>query len=624
MIRATTTLFAAAIFLALSGTALGQATINPAARSPAAGPVMRTGPKPTANPGWWNDAVFYEIFVRSFSDSRTGPKANDGIGDIQGLIDRLDYLNDGDPATTTDLGVTGLWLMPITQSPSYHGYDTTDYRTVESDYGSNEDFKRLMLECHKRGIKVIIDLVLNHCSSQHPWFLEAQDPASPKHDWFVWEKQDPNFKGPWNQKVWHQVKGKPELGYYYGLFNNDMPDMNFANTALSDEMLSTCEFWLKDMNIDGFRLDAIRHLFEDGQLTDSLPATHEWLRTFAARLSAVKPEAFTVGEVWAPTAVSSAYVNELSKRELDTTFEFDLAPAILDAANTGEAAKLAKQMQTTWDGFPDNQFATFLTNHDQARVMTILKGDISKAKLAASLLLTLPGVPFLYYGEEIGMVGDKPDPEIRTPMQWTAATRPAAKPSTPSPADPAQPEADPATTDSVKAAPAGLLNQTFSAVKPWKPINANASRVNVERQSTDPTSLLSQYKRMIRLRQNTPALRRGGIVMASSTHPSVLAFVRTPAAPAAPSAARTAASAQQPILVIANLSGEPVQKYTLTIRDAKLPVGPLIATELLTDVKTNELKPLAGLSVASNGDLVSVIPIPVLRPRTVYVLRLGQ
>ena len=157
---------------------------------------------------WWNDEVFYEIFVRSFQDSD-----GDGIGDIQGIINKLDYLNDGDPNTTSDLGITGLWLMPIFPSPSYHGYDVTNYRDINPDYGTLDDFRRLLTEAHARGIKVIIDFVGNHTSDQHPWFT-ASTAGQSKRDWYIWQETNPNYNGPWGQTVWHQRNN----AYYYGLF----------------------------------------------------------------------------------------------------------------------------------------------------------------------------------------------------------------------------------------------------------------------------------------------------------------------------------------------------------------------------------------------------------------------
>ncbi|MCD6290318.1 MAG: alpha-amylase, partial [Anaerolineae bacterium] len=190
---------------------------------PAPTPTPTAGPTPTAAPTalpesplrWWNDTVFYEVFVRSFYDSD-----GDGVGDLNGLIEKLDYLNDGDPSTTDDLGITGIWLMPIMESPSYHGYDVVDYYHVDRDYGTNEDFCRLMAEAHRRGIRVIIDMELNHTSSQHPWFQSARsDPHSPYRDFYIWSDEDPGYKGPWGQRVWHRTA----TGYYYGIFWEGMP-----------------------------------------------------------------------------------------------------------------------------------------------------------------------------------------------------------------------------------------------------------------------------------------------------------------------------------------------------------------------------------------------------------------
>ncbi|MFZ4573923.1 MAG: alpha-amylase family glycosyl hydrolase, partial [Phycisphaerales bacterium] len=268
---------------------------------------------------WWDDRVFYEIFVRSFADSTTGPLAGDGIGDIQGMIERLDYLNDGDPKTTTDLGITGIWLMPIHPSPSYHGYDITDYRAINPQYGTTEDFKRFLAECHKRGIAVIIDLVINHSSDKHPWFVEAQNPDSAKRDWYVWSKADPAWKGPWNQKVWHPSPS----GFYFGLFYHGMPDLNFRSDSLTTEVFSMMDYWASEVKVDGFRLDAIRHLIEAGQVQENTPETHAWLKRMAAHLRTTAPRAMTIGEVWSAPKDVASYIGD----ELDLCFEFGLADA---------------------------------------------------------------------------------------------------------------------------------------------------------------------------------------------------------------------------------------------------------------------------------------------------------
>ena len=529
--------------LALSGAArsvFAQATVNPLTRATPVAPAEKLTPDLKA---WWNDAIFYEVFVRSFADSSEGPLAKDGVGDLRGLIDRLDYLNDGDPKSGVSLGVNALWLMPIMKSPSYHGYDISDYKKVQDAYGTNEDYQRLLKECEKRGIRVILDLVPNHCSWENPWFKDAADPKSPTHDWFIWSQGDPAWKGPWNQRVWHPWPANgPEAGsngYYYGLFSRVMPDLNFRNQATTDAMDDVVKYWLQ-MGTAGYRVDAIRHLIEEGQQQESTAATHEWLRKFHTYYKSVKPDAFTVGEVWAPTAQVLPYIG----RELDSAFEFETAFATIDSINEGKRDKLAKQWATNLDSYPYGQYSTFLSNHDQDRVMSRFGGGDrkstqsptsawAKARLAAALLLTTPGIPFIYYGEEIGMVGVKPDEDIRTPMQWTAD------------------------------ATAGFTQ----AAKPWRAVNPDAAGKNVTAEAADPGSLLSLYKKLIRLRHEHKALRTGEMTMLDASNPAVWAFVRK--------------DGDTVIAVVANLSDKEVAEYGL-----KIPAGltrGIVATDLLTD-----------------------------------------
>lgn len=504
---------AVAVGLSLSAGALGQATINPDVKGRE---YVRAGPKPAVTYGWWNDSVFYQVFVRSFADSTSGPLAGDGIGDIPGLIEKLDYLNDGDPKTTTDLGVTALWLMPIHPSPSYHGYDITDYYGIEPELGTMADFERLMAECHKRGIRVILDLVMNHCSNRHPWFVEARDPKSPKHDWFLWVDKKPEYLGPWNAPNWHpMVNTDGVTRWFYGLFWAGMPDLNYTNEAVTREMFDVVKFWLVDKKVDGYRLDAIRHLIEDGRQQDNTPETHAWLQRFYTFYKGVKKDAYTIGEVWAPAADASEYVGD----KLDATFDFDLSKAVMDGVMKGDGRAVMRALELNWTLFPENQFGSFLQNHDQPRMMTQLlrpKGVTraeadAQMRLAVTLQMLMPGVPYVYYGEELGMVGDKPDPNIRTPMQWSAERF------------------------------AG-----FSTVKPWKPENADHTRVNVAAQTVEAGSLLSLYRRLIGLRMSEPAIRRGGLEVVESGSEAVAAFVRS-------EPSEGGAKAKRGVLVVANL-----------------------------------------------------------------------
>src|SRR6266496_178176 len=256
-----------------------------AACGPASQPIETPVVHPTETPvtqqgteglPWWNDTVFYEIFVRSFRDSN-----GDGIGDFNGITEKLDYLK--------GLGVRGIWLMPINPSPSYHGYDVTDYQAVNPDYGTLDDFKHLLSEAHKRGIKVIMDLVLNHTSAKHPWFQSALQPGSQYHDWYVWKDQDPGTLGPWGAQTWYKASNGQ---YYYAIFWDQMPDLNYDNPAVREEAKKIASFWLKDIGIDGFRLDAVRYLVEDQKLADSA-SNHAFLAEWGKYYRSINPQAFT-------------------------------------------------------------------------------------------------------------------------------------------------------------------------------------------------------------------------------------------------------------------------------------------------------------------------------------------
>lgn len=436
--------------------------------------------RPSGETHWWNDAVFYEVFVRSFYDTD-----GDGRGDFDGLRERLDYLNDGDPATDDDLGVTALWLMPIHPSPSYHGYDVTDYRGVNPQYGTMESFRALLDAAHARGIRIVIDFVVNHSARAHPWFTGSSSGTGPYRDFYRWSATRPSYNGPQGQTVWHAGA----RGFYYGLFFSGMPDLNFDTPAVRDSLFAASDFWLSDVGVDGFRLDAVKYVDEDGPVLQNTPETYAFWADFQARVEAARPDAFTVCEAWSTTDEVVPYVRDSG---LNACFEFDLAGRILNAVRTGTAAPLASAAQQVYADYPFLQVATFLTNHDQNRVMEELSLDVPRAKAAAALLLTLPGIPFVYYGEEIGMLGRKPDEDIRRPMQWSDA--PAAG---------------------------------FTTGTPWRALNPNYADWNVAGQTDDPESLLSAYRRFIAARNASPALRRGEYHGALASDPGVMGFLRT-------------------------------------------------------------------------------------------------
>ena len=540
--------------LSIFGLLLLLLTACGAADSNAVQPV--TGlPEGTDGYAWWNDTVFYQIFVRSFYDSN-----GDGIGDFNGIIEKLDYLNDGDPRTTTDLGITGLWLMPINPSTSYHGYDVTDYYAVHPDFGTLEDFRRLIEACHARGIRVIIDMVFNHTSVEHPWFQEARDnPDSDRRDWYIWAEEDPNYRGPWNQEVWYPTVS----GYYYAVFWSGMPDLNYTNPEVTAEMEHVSRFWLDDVGVDGFRLDAARHLIEDGQEQENTDATHAWWKNFRAIYKAINPDALTVGEIW---TTNYAVVGYVKGDELDLAFNFDLASAILSYVGSRDAENMAASLRRSFDLFPQGTYATFITNHDQERTMSAFFKDIDLARLASSVLFTGPGVPFIYYGEEIGMTGTKPDPNLRTPMQWSAEHA------------------------------AG-----FTTGAAWGSVNRNYTEVNVAAQTEDPNSLLSYYRTLIHLRNNHAALRVGEFTLLNTDHDSVLAFLRH--------------SQEETLLVIINLGEEAVSQVTLSVNRSPL-AGSYRGIALLGEAE------IADLVVTDMGGFSDYIPLNEIPANGALVIQL--
>lgn len=510
---------------------------------------------------WTPGATCYEVFVRSFYDSD-----GDGIGDIDGLIRKLDYINDGSPSAERDLGARCIWLMPVAASPSYHGYDVTDYYRVNPDYGTNEDFKRLVAEAHRRGIRVLVDMVLNHSSSEHFWFKHAALHAdSPYRDWYTWLPEDPGVKNAWGASNWHRSPYGD--GYYYGFFWSGMPDLNVENPEVVEETKRIATFWLDSMGVDGFRLDAIRHLVEaeEGRITENLPGTHAYLRDYAAHVRRVKPEAFTIGEVWDSTGAMLPYYPD----QLDAHFAFEVSDSLLNAVKSGSAKGLLSPVLRLQQELPANRWSPFLRNHDQTRTLTALGGDPARAKVAATLLLTLPGLPFVYYGEELGMTGDKPDPRLRTPMHWSRG--PAAG---------------------------------FTRGTPWEPLQPDSLTANVEAQEDDPASLLNLHRRLIHLRADNPALATGELVPLTASHDAVAAYLRR--------------EGDRAVLVVANLGASPVRGARLSSADGALPAGRYGGRNLLGGPGA------AALRVGGAGRINGYVPLGTLAPMQAHVFELGR
>jgi len=357
---------------------------------------------------WPHAGITYEIFIQSFYDSN-----GDGIGDINGVIKKLEHVK--------ELGANAIWFMPIMPSPSYHKYDVTDYKEIHPDYGTMDDFKLLIEEAHSRDIRIVIDLIINHTSSEHPWFIESRKGRdNPHRDYYVWAQKDTiadyiNKKtitlDSDNIRQWHDP-GKGE-DFYYGFFIGGMPDLNFDNPKVREEIYEIGRFWLEEVGVDGFRLDAAKHIYPDDRPEDN----HAFWKEFRKKMKAIKPDVYLVGEVYDKKEIVAPYLPGLP-----TLFNFDFHYTLIEAFQKEDGMLLAKKQKEIIDFYQsitkDFIDATFSSNHDQPRLLNSLDENPKKLKQAINILMTMPGAPYLYYGEEIGMLGKKPDEHIREPFLW--------------------------------------------------------------------------------------------------------------------------------------------------------------------------------------------------------------
>ncbi len=472
---------------------------------------------------WYKDAIFYELHVRTFMDSN-----GDGIGDFPGLTDRLDYIR--------DLGVNCIWLLPMYPSPLRDdGYDIADYRSIHSDYGTLDDFQRFLDAAHARNLRVIADLVMNHTSDQHPWFQEARrSPESPYRDYYVWSDTDQRYKqariifvdSETSNWTWDPVARQ----YFWHRFYHHQPDLNFDTPAVRASMLDVMRWWL-DRGLDGFRVDAVPYLFErEGTNCENLPETHAYLRELRGEIDARYRGRILFAEAnqW-PSDVRHYFGDG---DECHMAFNFPLMPRIFMALRREERRPIIDIVRQTPDLPASCQWGLFLRNHDELtlemvsdeerdymyleyakdarmrlnlgirrRLAPLMENGRRQMELLHSLLLSLPGSPVLYYGDEIGMgdniyLGDRNG--VRTPMQWT-----------------------------------GDRNAGFSHCDPerlYLPVNANPvyhyQSVNVETQLRTQTSLLNWVKRLIRVRQKYPVFGRGTIEFLLPENEKILAYVR--------------------------------------------------------------------------------------------------
>jgi maltose alpha-D-glucosyltransferase/alpha-amylase len=491
------------------------------------------------NPLWYKNAVFYEVYVRAFNDSNS-----DGQGDLRGLAQKLDYLQ--------DLGVDCLWLLPIYPSPlKDDGYDIADYYHVLGTYGALEDFKDLLDAAHQRGMRVIADLVLNHTSDQHPWFQSARSSRnSPYRDYYVWSDSDQKYKdariifldSEKSNWTWDPIAGQ----YFWHRFYSSQPDLNYDNPAVQEEMFNVVRFWL-DLGVDGFRADAVPYLFErEGTNCENLPETHAYLKDLRRFIDEHYPGRILLCEANQWPEDVRPYFGEGD--EFQMGFHFPVMPRIYTALRKGDVSPLVWIIDRT-PPIPGNcQWCTFLRNHDELtlemvteeerqwmwqeyapdprmrlnlgirrRLAPLLDNDRRKIELANSLLFSLPGSPVIYYGDEIGM-GDNiwlPDRTgVRTPMQWT----------------------DEPNVGFSNAASSDLFTPVIEGDE------FGPQRVNLATQRANPHSLWHAIQRMITVRKTYLAFGQGDFAWAETGNLSVAAYWRV--------------YEQERILVLNNLSAE--------------------------------------------------------------------
>jgi maltose alpha-D-glucosyltransferase / alpha-amylase len=479
------------------------------------------------DPEWYKRAVFYEVLIRGFQDA-----SGNGTGDLRGLTSRLDYLQ--------WLGIDCIWLLPIYESPLRDGgYDISDYMKVLPDYGTIGDFVELVEEAHKRGIRVIADLVMNHTSDQHPWFQASRsDPDGPFGDFYVWSDDPDQYADAriifvdteTSNWTFDPVRGQ----YYWHRFFSHQPDLNFENPNVQDAMIEVLRFWL-DLGIDGFRLDAVPYLYErEGTNCENLKETHEYLKRIRAEVDKLYPDRVLLAEAnqWPADVVQYFGDEETGGNECHMAFHFPLMPRIFMAVRREQRYPISEILAQTPKIPAGCQWGIFLRNHDELtlemvadderdymyaeyakdprmkanigirrRLAPLLDNDRNQLELFTALLFSLPGSPVMYYGDEIGMgdniwLGDRDG--VRTPMQWTPDR-----------------------------------NGGFSSCDPQRlylppimdPIYGYQS-LNVEAQQRSPGSLLHWTRRMMEIRKRHPVFGLGAYEELTSSNPSVLAFVR--------------------------------------------------------------------------------------------------
>lgn len=405
--------------------------------------------------------VAYALFPIAYADAD-----GNGNGDLQGVLGSLDYLKD-------ELNVDVIWLNPVHPSPSYHKYDVVDYYEIDPAFGTLEDYKQLLDEAHKRDIKVLLDFVINHTSSQNPWFLGAKaNPESEYRDYYSWDTLEETEII--NTSSWYSVSGQDEK--YYAGFWSEMPELRLENPEVRQLIKDMAKYWL-DFGVDGFRIDAASHMYDLNEYPKGTPVmteNYEWFVEFNQYIKEVNPEAFLLLEAWEDSSTVSGFLEGA-----DASFNFDLSSSILSAVNSenrkelqGRIDKIHKKYDKVTENYID---AVFLTNHDQDRLLSQLGGNEDKAKLAAAINFTLPGLSWIYYGEELGMTGTGDHENIREGFKWT-------------------------------------MDQSEIPNSAWRTWNHSADVESLDIQMTDEMSMFNHYKTLTSLKSNDMVLSSGDYI----------------------------------------------------------------------------------------------------------------
>ncbi len=529
-----------------------------AATGLAAQTVVASGSAPVIDNTWWKHAVIYEIYPRSFQDSN-----GDGIGDLNGITQRLDYLQ--------ALGVDAIWISPMFPSPQVDfGYDISDYENIDPQYGTLKDFDRLMEEAKKRNIRVILDMVLNHTSDKDKWFIEsASSRKNKKRNWYVWSDGKPGPNGtPVPPNNWESLFGGSAWEYmpqtksfYYHKFYKQQPDLNWRNPEVEKAMFGVMQFWL-DRGVAGYRLDAIPTLFEDPQqrnepatggtnaqgdpnldhiYTDNLPEVHDVMRRMRAMVAKYPGDRVLIGETYLPnTAELDKWYGGAKKDELQLPMDM-----IVGFSNKLDANMFRARLSEVETLVHGSQPLLVFDNHDNIRSWERY-GDgvhnVAIAKILATMLFTTRATALMYYGEELGMVTSTPTrvEDVRDPIGRTGWPNEKGRDGerTPMQWDPTPPQAGFSTSATT-----------------WLPVASNYKTVNVQTELADPNSLLNWHKNLIEMRRKRDAVRDGGMVMLDGTNPSVLSYVRT------------APPGHHNIVVALNMTAQP-QKIALDLKEA--------------------------------------------------------